>query len=121
MPEAPLTILYARLHEAARRQLDALAADDMDGFEIVTALREQAFKDLLARDGELATLDDARLTEIRALISEILETDRELEHMVLLAAARTKEEISTVQQGLNALHAYAVEGPNASYFIDRNG
>lgn len=121
MPEAPLHVLYARLHEAARRQLETLAADDMEGFGIVTELREQAFAEIVKRDGELEQLDDARSAEIRDRIRQIMEADRELERLVLLAAARTKEEMAMVHQGLNALHAYAVEGPHASYFIDRNG
>lgn len=121
MSDAPLHVLYARLYEAARRQLDTLAADDLEGFELVTGLREQTFAEILQRDGELGGLDEGRTAEVRRQIALILEADRELERLVLLAADRTKEEMAVVHQGLNALHAYAVEGPNSAYFIDRNG
>jgi hypothetical protein len=120
MSPPDLPQLYLSLREAARRQLDALAADDLEAFTRATDDRERTFAAIRDRDGELQALEDARSAEIGSTIREILAIDAELQATATRQAALIQEELAMVQQGMNALHAYAVESLPQSYFIDRS-
>ncbi len=120
MPASDLAFLYRSLREAARRQLDALAADDLEGLTQAGEARERVFEKVRSREAEMATLDEARLAEIQDLIRQILADDAKISELATLQAAQAQDELAKVQQGVNALHAYASEALPQSYFIDRS-
>lgn len=117
-PELPQ--LYHALREAARRQLDLLAAEDFEAFSEASVVRERAFEAVRARAGDLATMDEARLAEIHSTIRQILADDAKTSELAARQSAQAQEELGLVQQGMSALNAYASEAFPQSYFIDRS-
>lgn len=120
MAASDLPNLYRSLREAARRQLDSLAADDLEALTQAGETRERVFEALRSRDAEFATLDQARLAEIREIIRQILADDAKITELATAAAALAQDELAKVTQGMSALTAYASEALPQSYFIDRS-
>ena len=120
MSASDLPHLYRSLREAARRQLDTLAAEELEAFERASEERERVFELVRSREAEMATLDDARLAEIRDTIRQILADDAKITELATRAAAQAQEELARVTQGMGALHAYANEAFPQSYFVDRS-
>lgn len=120
MTASDLPNLYRSLREVARRQLDSLAAEDLEAFSEAGEARERLFALILDREGEMRGLDEARSAEIRDLIRQVLADDAKITELATRAADAAREELGRIQQGMNALHAYASEALPQSYFIDRS-
>lgn len=120
MTASDLPTLYRSLRELARRQLDSLAADDLEGLNEAGEARERLFTLIVERGAELKALDDARSAEIRDLVKQILADDAKITELATRAASAAREELGKIQQGMNALNAYASEALPQSYFIDRS-
>lgn len=120
MAGADLRQLYQDLREVARRQLDALAAEDFEAFSEASEARERAFEQVRRHEAAMPPAGDPRLAEIRELIRQILADDEKIAELATRAATQARAELATITQGMNALNAYANEAFSQSYFIDRS-
>lgn len=117
----PLLETYQTLLVLSERQRQALEADAFEDYLEATEHREQAFRILLAQEAQSADLAPDERQAVQAIIPRILDNDARLEALILEVSGQTREELSTIQTGLNALHSYIQQPENReAFFIDRN-
>lgn len=113
---------YQTLAALSERQRASLEAEAIADYLEATELREEAFRILQAQEAEAASLDGEERATVQALIPRILENDEKLEALITRLSRETRDELTTIQTGLNALHSYIQQPENReAFFIDRNG
>lgn len=118
--EAPLVTAYRELHALSGQQLETLASEDLETFQRLGEAREALFARLQSLEPDVSGLPDEVRAIIQTLIPAILRQDQLIEIRLNELSSRTRGELSTLQNGLTALQAYASQSHREAIFIDRN-
>ena len=118
----PATLLaaYQGLHRLADEQLVALENEDLEAIWRLSDERDAAFSALQALEPQAKALPPADRQIITGLIPAILTADERIaSHLDRLQAA-TRQELTQLNTGMNALQSYVAGGGPEAYFIDRS-
>ncbi len=103
-PQRPLSAVLARLRDVVQAQANALAADDFEGFERLTADRERLVQLL---DGYTAA---ARIPADLPVLEQIAALDERLTTLAQTSLDQTTNELGEVRRGRSVLTAYQKRG-----------
>lgn len=115
-----LLAAYEALVELGQAQRQALEDPELDAFLALSEQREELFKQLQSLEPESERASEAERRRIGEAIATILQTDREIQHELLIRTHRARTELGKIQPGMNALQAYLQDSDASAYFIDRN-
>jgi hypothetical protein len=120
MAKNALLAAYEALAELGQAQRQALQDPELDAFLALAERRDELFKQVQVLEPEGDRASELERRQIQGAIAEILETDRQIQHELLIRTHRTRTELGKIQPGMNALQAYLQDADASAYFIDRN-
>ena len=124
--------LYRRMKDLALQQRDMLSENQMDRFIQLLTRRKRLKQDIIDTERRWKRLANQRLltckspqhemwrTEIKAMITEILHIDRDINRVLGKEREDLLSHINGLRDGQKALHGYSPRTSKYPKFVDRS-